>query len=1134
MSFSSTSWPRMVDGFAACTHFISLIWSISIFIVPWGRSEKKGKIKLKETDHGEHYTKKDELRAKLLEQVALNLTNDGEPVQVASFWRKTLIARCCLVFFTLTSIGIQVYATVNDHLNFSDPLALISSSSEGVISIYLLCLTLAYAFNSNVTRHKRLTYHIFSLSSIVLFHRYLQTIVESILPEYQSSIHTEWIRYTFLGIAACQILIAGNIPVSPELYTDLKDVYSQAVKNALREDPTIDEEHRLKGNVIKAQTSSIFSQWLFTFAFGTIFSNAAKDQVDIVDLPTGEADIRTQNILDQVMHSKYNLIARWRNHKTWSILYTVWWPQRAPVLKAFILSLICCPLWYIPHVCLQHILSILDDPGSPRKGAAAFASLMVLATFGSKILNMQQYTFQQAYAGPRISAHTSFLLFQKVLTRNLFASNDKEDGTNAVQTKADILNLISSDAAAVQKIGWTFSELFRAILELAVGCVYIWVLLGPSGMWGFATFIFTCPPAYFLTKWEYQVFEKRLAIRDERVSLMQEAIQAISMIKMMATERFWFKRISEVRKREFQKLTSATLIGFASSLLYSAAPTILIIVSFAHYTLIAKQQLTATIAFTSIAVFDELRVALFNLPVTVAALLQNILGAKRIATFLTTEDVQYLSEPAGVDANDEEESLYIRGTVAWDQPKVYDATQPASSSGTSTPSSNTVGFRLQDLDVHFPRGQFSLVAGKFGSGKSLLLLALLGEAQLVEGKLAYAVSPLMNPTALDDKDWSLIKRAVAYVPQTPWLLSQSIRDNILFGLPLNEDRYRSVCFATGLMPDLELLEDGDLTEIGERGKILSGGQKARVSLARAVYSRGSTMLLDDVISAVDAQTSKHIVEHCFKSPLMAGRTVIIASHAIESLAPLAQHSIFLDDGKCIFTGTGLDLLDSEHMSHLKTESRLPSRVPSRRPSITGMPEEFTNMAKDIATNSVHEADDKNEVSEKSMEQAKNFQVKESVAKTPRQLILEEQRSSGSVDLQHWKNLFKLNGGKFYWSTLISIIVISVLLPVASRSVLSLWTGKGTTQDRNSDDIVVFWVVLYAVLSITQVTLLTGWAVQMFFGGMRAMRLTHDQMLESMLRSKMIFFTKTRAGSIVQRFGKDLANSFTGVLTLSSV
>ena len=201
----------------------------------------------------------------------------------------------------------------------------------------------------------------------------------------------------------------------------------------------------------------------------------------------------------------------------------------------------------------------------------------------------------------------------------------------------------------------------------------------------------------------------------------------------------------------------------------------------------------------------------------------------------------------------------------------------------------------------------------------------------------------------------------------------------------------------------EIVTDGS-------GKILSGGQKARVSLARAVYSRASVLLLDDVISAVDAQTSKHIVKHCFNSDLMAGRTVIIASHAVETLAPLANHAIFLDDGKAIWSGSGADLLASEHMAHLKTTA---SDIQPAPDAIEG----------DLA--------DEKELWEK----AHSFKVLEAVPKTPKQLIVEEKRATGTVDTRHWVDLKKASGSNIFWVGMAMLLLLSVLGPVAERHAL---------------------------------------------------------------------------------------------------
>ncbi|KAG8938967.1 hypothetical protein FRC00_014283, partial [Tulasnella sp. 408] len=205
-------------------------------------------------------------------------------------------------------------------------------------------------------------------------------------------------------------------------------------------------------------------------------------------------------------------------------------------------------------------------------------------------------------------------------------------------------------------------------------------------------------------------------------------------------------------------------------------------------------------------------------------------------------------------------------------------------------------FVLVDLTLEFPKGELSLICGKLGSGKTLLLLALLGEADILSGQIICPRSPpdvLAKFAALKhipEEDW-VVPGVCAYVPQTAWLQNASIRDNILFNLPFDEERYQKTLEACALIADFKILEDGDGSEIGERGVNLSGGQKARVSLARAIYSRASVLFLDDVLSAVDAETAQHIFEHALKGPLMKGRTVILVSHHVQLCVPGAAYVV---------------------------------------------------------------------------------------------------------------------------------------------------------------------------------------------------------------------------------------------------
>ncbi|OXB36983.1 ABC transporter ABCC.6 [Cryptococcus neoformans] len=1104
------AWPVVVDITCVTVVLASVLISSLQISVTWIKSKRGGHIQLSESF--EPKSKKELFETKILYHVARATPEDGEPVEVAGFWRSTIFAKVSLLLVTLSNLAIQIVeAIATSPYRGQSWLPLLTLLIADLTSIYLVALSTHYLFTRNLIRHASLTKHICTISSILLFHWYFQTLGQYLW--LSTNVHIPWTGYASLGLAFLQTVMSGLIPVGPKLWVDMTAVYTKAVRAKIEDSAAI----TFGGNLIEEISCSIFGKLMFTFVYPMIVKTAAMHQVDIHDLPAVQAEMRTQNMCHEFMSPKTTEDIIWKRHPTLSLLWTVWWPQRRAVVKALIFMFALCPLWYLPHICLQQILNILDDHTAVRWSAVAFAALMILAKVGNTIISMQQYNITMSYVGPRINAHTSFLLYQKLLTRNLFAIPEKKEGDKAVHTKADILNLISSDASSVQRIGWTFTNLFRSAVEMALGCSYVWILLGPSGLWGLSTLILTCPSAYLLTKWEYSVFEKRLAIRDERVSLMQEAVQAISMIKMMATERFWYRRINNVREREFKKLIQAQVLGYISGLLYSAAPTVIVIVAFAHYTLVAKKELTATIAFTSIAVFNELRPSLLDLPSGVAELLQEILGARRIANFLTTGDVEYFNDTS-FNSSDiitpEEGPLYVVGTVAWDVPKVYVAptSNPMTDASSDSSENNKIGFRLMNLDIRFPRGKLTLVAGKFGSGKSLLLLALLGEARLIEGKISYTVSPIMDSQTIDKNDWSLFKKGVAYAPQTPWLLSQSIRDNILFGLPLDMERYRSVCFATGLMPDLELLEDADLTEIGERGKLLSGGQKARVSLARAVYSRASVLLLDDVISAVDAQTSQHIIKHCFNSSLMNGRTVILASHAVETLAPLAAHAIYLDDGRCLWQGSGWQLLETGHMAHLKTESRSPSRFPSRLPSSEDLKAEAKNYRKD-------KKKDEKPASLNVQAAKEKFEIREAIPKTPKQLVIEEERAVGAVELIHWKNLLKFNGNGVYWAAAFTLMMAAVLAPVCERMTLSLWTG--TEGEASANHTVVFWISLYAAVSLARVFLDTFYGLFRFWGSMRAMKIIHGQMLESMLHAKMLFFTKTRAGSIIQRFGKDL-------------
>src|SRR6266496_2680412 len=251
---------------------------------------------------------------------------------------------------------------------------------------------------------------------------------------------------------------------------------------------------------------------------------------------------------------------------------------------------------------------------------------------------------------------------------------------------------------------------------------------------------------------------------------------------------------------------------------------------------------------------------------------------------------QYLNEEEEIDeapisnslVNVDHSPSFSKATLSW-----------------SNPEDDDTQFQLKDLDITFSKAELNLIVGPIGSGKSSLLLALLGEMRLIQGQFY-----------LPRHD------GVAYVSQTAWLQNATIRDNIIFGNEFDEDRYWKVVEACALRLDLDMFEAGDRTEVGEKGITLSGGQKQRLALARAVYAPAQTILLDDVLSALDVHVGKFIFEKCITGELLHGRTVLLVTHHV-AMAKKAARIIVMKQGRIVSV-----VHSAEYLANLAADTQL--------------------------------------------------------------------------------------------------------------------------------------------------------------------------------------------------------------------
>ncbi|KAL0414738.1 UNVERIFIED_CONTAM: ABC transporter C family member 14 [Sesamum radiatum] len=197
---------------------------------------------------------------------------------------------------------------------------------------------------------------------------------------------------------------------------------------------------------------------------------------------------------------------------------------------------------------------------------------------------------------------------------------------------------------------------------------------------------------------------------------------------------------------------------------------------------------------------------------------------------------------------------------------------------------------LKDINFEVKKGELAAIVGMVGSGKSSLLASVLGELHKTSGKVR-------------------VCGTTAYVAQTSWIQNATIQENILFGSPMNVEKYKNVIKVCSLEKDLEIMEHGDQTEIGERGINLSGGQKQRIQLARAVYQDCDIYLLDDIFSAVDAHTGTEIFKECIRGALK-DKTILLVTHQVDFLHN-ADLILVMRDGKIVQSGKYNELLDSD-------------------------------------------------------------------------------------------------------------------------------------------------------------------------------------------------------------------------------
>jgi ABC-type bacteriocin/lantibiotic exporter with double-glycine peptidase domain len=394
--------------------------------------------------------------------------------------------------------------------------------------------------------------------------------------------------------------------------------------------------------------------------------------------------------------------------------------------------------------------------------------------------------------------------------------------------------------------------------------------------------------------------------------------------------------------------------------------------------------LSPSIAFTTIAVLSAIEGTLAIVPELTTDAVDAWVSIGRIEKYLNAPEKSDCITPSN-------EIAFHQASVAW--PSDAEDDDPDR-------------FILRNINVQFPSRELSVISGKTGSGKSLLLAAILGEVDKLSGTINVPSAPPIHER-FDHKatkgNW-VIDSSLAFVAQIPWIENATIKDNILFGLPFDSGRYQKVLECCALAKDLEILPDGELTDIGANGINLSGGQRWRMSFARALYSRAGILVLDDIFSAVDTHVGRQLFEDALTGELGVGRTRILVTHHVGLCLPKTKYTVLLAEGTVMHAGMVEDLKRSGSLDEiLKLEQ---------------------NEQNDHETDVEDEANDENALgaglskvmSRRSVASARIDEggLDTKGKEVPKKFTEDEQRDTGTIKLAIYKQYFAESGGLVFW------------------------------------------------------------------------------------------------------------------------
>ena len=652
-----------------------------------------------------------------------------------------------------------------------------------------------------------------------------------------------------------------------------------------------------------------------------------------------------------------------------------------------------------------------------------------------------------------------------------------------------IVNLMSTDTYRIDQASGMFHMVWTSPVAITITLVVLLVNLTYSALAGFALLVIGLPA---LTKAIKTLFVRRRAINkitDQRVSLTQEILQAVRFVKYFGWESSFLERLGTIRKREIRAIQILLAIRNAINAVSMALPIFASMLSFITYSL-SNHALDPAPVFSSLALFNSLRMPLNLLPLVIGQVTDAWASIGRIQDFMLAEEQNddFKWDMGGTNAvsmdqadftwertvtQDPEKAAFQTKSQIKDSKKAEKEAAKARKSidfegGADSASTLTSEepFKLRNMNFSIGRNELIAVIGGVGSGKSSLLAALAGDMRRTSGEVT------MGATR-------------AFCPQYAWIQNTTLRENILFGKDYNRQWYDEVINACALRADIDMLPHGDQTEIGERGITVSGGQKQRLNIARAIYFHSDIVIMDDPLSAVDAHVGRHIFDHAICG-LLKDKCRILATHQLHVLHR-CDRIIWLHEGQIEAIDTFDNLMrDSEGFQKMMASTAQEEKV-----------------------------EEEDEVNEDEVEDEKKGAKKRKVTKRGAALMQQEERAVKSVSWSVYGAYIQASGSILNGPIVVFLLILSQGANITTSLWLSWWTSNKFGYAEGT------YIGVYAALGAVQAFLMFAFSVALSILGTRSSQVLLQQAMRRVLRAPMSFFDTTPLGRITNRFAKDV-------------